>query len=178
MNLGVPVEDIHFATGQPSHHRIPLGLPIDDEIAPEMPAAAYTPSGVRFVPHALRTSAQTTRLGPFCRTAEASILLGEALELMSGSAYTNFINWNQSQSLDGSLQRLAMSLLYQAVNGWEECCGAIGICFRYLLPSIVIKVEAKCCQFPSRSTQKNMGVGQKRRLDGSEQRYPQSHHGH
>jgi hypothetical protein len=134
MNLGVPVEDIHFATGQPSHRRFPLGLPIDNEVVSEVSTVGYAlPSGVRFVPHESRASAQTTRLGPFCRTAEAALLLGETLELMSGSAYTNFINWNQLQSLDDSLQILAMSLLYQAVNGWEECCGAIGICLRYAL---------------------------------------------
>jgi hypothetical protein len=134
MNLGVPVEDIHLATGQPSHRKFPLELPMDDEVVSEIPLTSFTPSGVRFVPHELRVSAQTTRLGPFCRTAEASTLLGETLELMSGSAYTSFINWNQSNSLDDSLQRLAMSLLYQAVNGWEECCGAIGLCFRYVPP--------------------------------------------
>ena len=132
MNLGVPVEDIHLATGQPSHRRFSLELPMDDEV-PEIPPASYTPSGVRFVPHELRASAQTTRLGPFCRTAEAARLLGDTLELMSGSAYTNFINWNNSNVLDDSLQRLAMSLLYQAVNGWEECCGAIGVCFRSVI---------------------------------------------
>lgn len=137
MNLGVPVEDIHLATGQPSDRRFPLGLPMDDEVVSEIPSGSFTPSGVRFIAHELRASAQTTHLGPFCRTAEASTLLGETLELMSRSAYTNFINWNQSNSLDDSLQKLAMSLVYQAVNGWEECCGAIGICFRSVfLPNL------------------------------------------
>jgi hypothetical protein len=131
MNLGVAVEDIHFATGQPSHRALPLDLPMDDEVPQNNPRpTTFTPSGIRFVPHHLRASAQTTRLGPFCRTAEASTLLGETLELLSGSAYTNFINWNSSHALDDSLQKVAMSLLYQAVNGWEECCGAIGLCFR------------------------------------------------
>jgi hypothetical protein len=134
MNLGVPVEDIHLATGPPSHRKFPLDLPKDDEVASVVPAT-LTPSGVRFVPHELRASAQTTRLGPFCRAAEASVLLGDTLELMSGSAYTNFINWNQSNILDDSLQQLALSLLYQAVNGWEECCGAIGVCFRFVIPT-------------------------------------------
>ena len=133
MNLGVPVEDIHFGTGQPSQRRFPLDLPMDDEVVCHPATPAYTPSGVRLVPHDLRSSAQTTRLGPFCRTAEACSLLGDALELLSGSAYTNCINWNQSQSLDDSLQRLAMSLLNQALNGWEECCGAIGVCFRSVI---------------------------------------------
>lgn len=158
MNLGVPVEDIHFATGQPSQRRFPLDLPMDDEVVSETPAPAYTPSGVRFVPHELRASAQTTRLGPFCRTAEASTLLGKTLELLSGSAYTNFINWTQSQLLDDSLQRLAMSLLYQAINGWEECCGAIGVCFRYVASCRHSITAADVSQLPSHYSQENMGA--------------------
>ena len=137
MNLGVPVEDIHFATGQPSYRRAAFELPMDDEVVIQPPAATYTPSGVRFVPHGIRPSAQTTRFGPFCRTAESSVLLGDTLELMSESASTGFINWNQSKSVDDSLQNLAMSLLYQAVNGWEECCGAIGVCFRSVSSGIM-----------------------------------------
>lgn len=130
MNLGVPLEDIHLTTGQPSARRFPLELPMDPEVAQELPQFGRTPSGIRFVPHELRASAQTTRLGPFCRTAQAATLLGETLELLSGSASTNFINRTNSNALDESLQKLAMSLLQQAVNGWEECCGAIGVCFR------------------------------------------------
>jgi hypothetical protein len=37
----------------------------------------------------------------------------------------------KSRELDASLQTLAMSLMQLAVNGWEECCAAIGLALRY-----------------------------------------------
>jgi hypothetical protein len=47
------------------------------------------------------------------------------------SSYTNEMDEAKSRALDTSLQALAMNLMQLAVNGWEECCAAIGLTLRY-----------------------------------------------
>jgi hypothetical protein len=104
-----------------------MELPTDDEAHAQLPRPilARTTSGIS------SASKPTTRLGPFCRAAEASHLLGNVLDLVAKSAVSGEMDEEKSQKLDTSLQELAMTLLQQAVNGWEECCGAIGLCLRY-----------------------------------------------
>jgi hypothetical protein len=75
----------------------------------------------------------TTRLGPFCRAAEAAHLLGAVLGLIAESTYTYQIDVAKAQELDGQLRALGMLLMQQAVNGWDECCAAIGLCLRQVL---------------------------------------------
>lgn len=106
-----------------------MELPKDDEahIALPRPISDRTPSGISTATH------PTTRLGPFCRSAEASHSLGEVLNLVANSAVTGDMDEQKSRKIDTSLQELAMILLQQAVNGWEECCAAIGLCLRYLI---------------------------------------------
>lgn len=127
MNLGIDPGEIYLSTGFTKDGILDIDLPCDLEaVALERTAESnFTPSGVS-------TSTPTTRLGPFCRTAEASHLLGQVLELVANpSPDQSSREDKESKFLDGELQKLAMSLLQQATNGWEECCAAIGICFRY-----------------------------------------------
>lgn len=133
MNQCLPAEEIHLLLSS-SNDKIPsIELPVDDEAHVQFPRtiSARTTSGISIA------SQPTTRLGPFCRAAEASHLLGEVLGLVSQSAVSGQMNQRQSQKLDASLQELAMTLLQQAVNGWEECCAAIGLCLGcVLVPSL------------------------------------------
>jgi hypothetical protein len=103
-----------------------MELPIDEEARMSAPPSpkARTASGIA------TATRPTTRLGPFCRAAEACHLLGEVLGLVAESELSGQMNLTKSQRLDTSLQELAMSLLQEAINGWEECCGAIGLCLR------------------------------------------------
>jgi hypothetical protein len=104
-----------------------MELPVDDEAHTGMtrPITMRTISGIS------ATSRPTTRLGPFCRASDAAHLLGKVLDLVARSSYTNEMDEAKSIELDTSLQALAMNLMQLAVNGWEECCAAIGLTLRY-----------------------------------------------
>jgi hypothetical protein len=105
-----------------------MDLPTDDQaglIPP--PILTRTASGFS------ATRIPTTRLGPFCRAAEAAHLLGIALNLIAESTYTYQIDVAKAQELDEQLRGLAMILMQQAVNGWDECCAAIGLCLRQVV---------------------------------------------
>lgn len=147
MNLGASPEDIHFSAVFSNNYSQNLELPRDkkDLVQITIPKK-LTPSGVPI-------TNPTTELGPFCRAAEAAGLLGQVLELVSLSSGSDPISEQQSRSLDHSLQELAMSLLQQATNGWDECCAAIGICFRYFLISKILFLAyvliSKCDIFSS-----------------------------
>lgn len=118
MNLGISPEDVFLTTGMPSTSP-DLPLPSD-------PDEVYSP----FSPSAAQERSQPTRLGPFCRTAEASAILGHVLEFVSRTASSKKVDFELYAKLDKALQSIAMDLLQKATNGWEECCAAIGICFR------------------------------------------------
>ena len=103
-----------------------MELPVDDEAH----AGMNRPITMRTIYGISAASRPTTRLGPFCRASEAAHLLGKVLDLVARSSYTHEMDEDKAKALDGSLQALAMVLLKQAVNGWEECCAAIGLCLR------------------------------------------------
>jgi hypothetical protein len=125
LNLGLAPEEIHLSAGSPRDGRLQIDLPSDTEIPFDHSLPAIrTNSGI------IAAMRPTTRLGPFCRTAEAAALLGQTLYLVAESSYNELVDWETSAILDQSLQAVAMRLLQQAVNGWDECCAAIGICFR------------------------------------------------
>jgi hypothetical protein len=126
LNQILSPEEILLTVGSSSDGVPSMELPVDDEAHAGMnrPITMRTLSGVS------AAARPTTRLGPFCRAAEAAHLLGKVLDLVARSSYTNEMDERKSRVLDGSLQQLAMVLLQQAVNGWEECCAAIGLCLR------------------------------------------------
>jgi hypothetical protein len=129
MNLGVDPHDIHFATGVQEDSTLRLELPIDLEAE----AATEIKKGDHLIqtPSGLFANTKPTRLGPFCRTADATRLLGKILELVAQPALKiGELELEQCHTFDMSLRDLAMKLMQQATNGWEECCAAIGICFR------------------------------------------------
>jgi hypothetical protein len=47
----------------------------------------------------------------------------------------------KTREVDVSLQGLAMNLMKLAINGWEECCAAIGLTLRYSLCFVVATYE-------------------------------------
>ncbi len=117
MNLDVATKNIHWST---NYRLIPL--PTDNGVRNHIPITSIkTPSGVRAGP-------PTTQLGPFCRTAEATTILRQVLDFVSSPLLDNLHRQGEDVKLDESLQSLAMSLLQQATNGWEECCAAIALC--------------------------------------------------
>lgn len=121
MNQTLLTEEIYLLSGSSSDGMPWMELPTDDEAHTYLlsPVSTRTASGIS------AASQPTTRLGPFCRAAEAAHLLGKVLGLVAQSASSGEMNQHQSHKLDSSLQALAMTLLQQAVNGWEECCGAM-----------------------------------------------------
>jgi hypothetical protein len=126
MNLGVDPDEIYLLTGFMKDGILDIDLPNDPEVRfqAKIEDSKLTSSGIS-------TSTPPTRLGPFCRTAEASQLLGKVLEFITSSSLHKSENSDQdSRFLDSELQKLAMALLQEAINGWEQCCAAIGICFR------------------------------------------------
>jgi hypothetical protein len=128
MNLGVDPVNIHLLTGLRSDGNLHIELPLDLEATLQInkcDPSAQTPSGIS-------AGTQPTKLGPFCRTAEATQLLGRVLEFIAQSSYAiGGFEMQDYEALDSSLQKLIMALLQQATNGWEECCAAIGVCFRF-----------------------------------------------
>jgi hypothetical protein len=110
-----------------------MELPVDDEAH----AGLVRPITMRTISGISAASRPTTRLGPFCRASEAAHLLGKVLDLVARSSYTNEMDEAKSRELDASLQALAMSLMQLAVNGWEECCAAIGLALRYGLIEVM-----------------------------------------
>lgn len=131
MNLGVDQHDIHFSTGAQGDKNLRLELPFDLEA--EAAAVVEIKKGDPSVqtPSGIFANTKPTRLGPFCRTADATRLLGGVLELVAQPTHTiGELELDQFHTFDMSLQGLAMGLMQQATNGWEECCAAIGVCFR------------------------------------------------
>jgi hypothetical protein len=127
LNQILSPEEIQLAVGSSSDGIPSMELPADDEAHTGMnrPITMRTISGVS------AASRPTTRLGPFCRASEAAALLGKVLDLVARSSYTNEMDEAKARELDVSLQGLAMNLMKLAVNGWEECCAAIGLTLRY-----------------------------------------------
>lgn len=101
-----------------------MELPTDDETGLPPPISMRTTSGVS------ASNQPTTRLGPFCRASEAGHLLGQVLDLVAESSHTGTVDEVRSRVLDQNLQKLAVVLFQRAINGWEECCAAIGLCLR------------------------------------------------
>jgi hypothetical protein len=125
MSLGVSLTEIHLSAHVPNSGLLYMDIPRDDEMCAETRATpGLTNCGIVHSPR------PTTRLGPFCRAIEAARLLGECQDLIAKSASSSLIDKNRSNNLDKSLHILAMSLFQQSVNGWEECCAAIGLCLR------------------------------------------------
>jgi hypothetical protein len=135
LNQILSPEEIQLTVGSSSDGVPSMELPVDDEAHSGMnrPITMRTISGIS------AASQPTTRLGPFCRASEAASLLGKVLDLVARSSYTLEMDEVKSRELDVALQALAMNLMQLAVNGWEECCAAIGLTLRYFFASM-----AKC----------------------------------
>ena len=133
LNQILSPEEIQLAVGSSSDGVPSMELPVDDEAHTGMnrPITMRTISGIS------AASRPTTRLGPFCRASEAAALLGKVLDLVARSSYTNEMDEAKTREIDISLQGLAMNLMKLAINGWEECCAAIGLTLRYS-PCLVV----------------------------------------
>ncbi|RDW77758.1 hypothetical protein BP6252_05811 [Coleophoma cylindrospora] len=127
MNLGVPPEEVHLVADSLILRNLHLELPNDDE--------EYQGAGIQFpcTPSGMAIRQPTTLLGPFCRTAQAADLLGRVLELVVRSTIAGRFDHAVWMPLDKKLHELALSLLQQAINGWEECCASIAVCLSALL---------------------------------------------
>ncbi|TAQ90820.1 hypothetical protein B7494_g878 [Chlorociboria aeruginascens] len=127
INLGALPEDIFFSAGRPSSMYTHVELPTDNT----MPKTATLP--VPRTPSGVISGLPATRFGPFCRCARSAYLLGQTLEFIELSSVRTSVDENEVATLDSSLQDLGMDLVRYAVNGWEECCAAIGLCFSSIL---------------------------------------------
>lgn len=126
MNQDFSPEEIHLLVGSPSDGVPAMELPVDEEAQAGLPP----PISMRTTSGISASHQPTTRLGPFCRAAEAGHLLGQVLDLVSQSSYTGDMNSDKARALDHAMQSFAMVLVQQAINGWEECCAAIGLILR------------------------------------------------
>jgi hypothetical protein len=124
LNQGLAADEIQLLVGTSSDGVPSIELPTDDEAFLPPPISMRTTSGFS------ASNRPTTRLGPFCRAAEAGHLLGQVLDVVAESSHTNQMNEIKSRALDDSLRKLADVLFQRAINGWEECCAAIGLCLR------------------------------------------------
>jgi hypothetical protein len=113
MSLIGSTDDINI-----SHYSIPI--PSDpDERGKASGDFKKTPSGVP-IRHA------QTIMGPFCRSAQAAVMVGQVLRVRLG-ALDRVLNEDHIASLDHSIQTLTFDLLEYAAHGWEEACSAIGL---------------------------------------------------
>lgn len=124
LNQGLAADEIQLLVGTLSDGVPSIELPTDDEEFLPPPISMRTTSGFS------ASNQPTTRLGPFCRAAEAGHLLGQVLDVVAESSHTNQMNEARCRELDDCLRRLAVVLFQRAINGWEECCAAIGLCLR------------------------------------------------
>src|SRR6187402_1330752 len=134
MNQGLPPDEVQLLVGI-SNDGIPsMELPVDEEAQSGLPP----PISMRTTSGISASHQPTTRLGPFCRAAEAGHLLGQVLTLVGQASYTCQMDLGKAQDLDSAMQSFGMTLVQQAINGWEECCAAIGLCLRYKFPRLSI----------------------------------------
>ncbi len=117
-------DEIQLLIGTSSDGVPSMELPTDDEAGLPPPISMRTTSGIA------ASNQPTTRLGPFCRASEAGHLLGQVLDLVAESSHTYQMHETRSRALDKNLQDLAVILFQRAINGWEECCAAIGLCLK------------------------------------------------
>ncbi|KAF8848991.1 hypothetical protein BDZ45DRAFT_753246 [Acephala macrosclerotiorum] len=127
LNQGLAADEIQLLVGTSSDGVPSMELPTDDEAGLPPPISMRTTSGIS------ASNQPTTRLGPFCRASEAGHFLGQVIDLVAESSHTGQMNEEKSRALDSSLRVLAGSLFQRAINGWEECCAAIGLCLSALV---------------------------------------------
>ncbi|KAH6719631.1 hypothetical protein BKA61DRAFT_569336 [Leptodontidium sp. MPI-SDFR-AT-0119] len=124
LNQDLSPDEIHLLVGSWSDGVPAMELPVDEEALSGLPP----PISMRTTSGISASHQPTTRLGPFCRAAEAGHLLGQVLDLIAQSSYTREMDFGKARALDHAMQSFAMVLVQQAINGWEECCAAIGLC--------------------------------------------------
>ncbi|KAK2630098.1 hypothetical protein QTJ16_000918 [Diplocarpon rosae] len=129
MNQDLPPDEIHLLVGSWSDGVPSMELPVDEEALQGLPP----PISMRTTSGISASHQPTTRLGPFCRAAEAGHLLGQVLDIIAHSSYSREVDFEKSRALDHAMQSFAMVLVQQAINGWEECCAAIGLCLSAMI---------------------------------------------
>ena len=128
LNQDLSPDEIHLLVGSWSDGVPAMELPVDEEAQSGLPP----PISMRTTSGISASHQPTTRLGPFCRAAEAGHLLGQVLDLIAQSSYSREMDFEKARALDHAMQSFAMVLVQQAINGWEECCAAIGLCLRFV----------------------------------------------
>ncbi|KAL2074645.1 hypothetical protein VTL71DRAFT_8424 [Oculimacula yallundae] len=124
MNQDLSPDEIHLLVGSWNDGVPAMELPVDEEAQSGLPP----PISMRTTSGISASHQPTTRLGPFCRAAEAGHFLGQVLDLIAQSSCTREMDFEKARALDHAMQSFAMVLVQQAINGWEECCAAIGLC--------------------------------------------------
>ncbi len=128
MNQDLSPDEIHLIVGSWKDGIPSMELPVDEEAHSGLPP----PISMRTTSGISASHQPTTRLGPFCRAAEAGHLLGQVLDLVAHSSYNREMDLGKARALDHAMQSFAMVLVQQAINGWEECCAAIGLVLRFI----------------------------------------------
>lgn len=119
MNLLGPREDIIVTES-------PISIPSDPiEWATMGQNLKMTDIGVR-------SSHSPALLGPFCRSAQASVMVRDVLLELS-EPRDKHRDYEVMASLDRSLHELTFELLNNAKNGWEDACSAIALCISSII---------------------------------------------
>jgi hypothetical protein len=115
MSLGLPADEIHFATGASNHKLFNLPLPTEEMGMTSDPTLTmgYFLDPVHLEPRKI--------LSPFVAAAIAATLLGQVLETKDNRDLEAFTR------LDTALQALAMDLILQAGEVCDKSCAAISM---------------------------------------------------
>ncbi len=119
MNLCTPSREVHLAISQNI-----LDLPSDYNLWSQDSSLNSTPSSES-------SDYPQPNMSQFHLLARAANLLGKLLEHIAlPRAKDRRLDLDEAMRLDDALRGLEKSLLFQATNGWEECCAAIALSIR------------------------------------------------
>ena len=95
LNQDLSPDEIHLLVGSWSDGVPAMELPVDEEAQSGLPP----PISMRTTSGISASHQPTTRLGPFCRAAEAGHLLGQVLDLIAQSSYSREMDFEKARAL-------------------------------------------------------------------------------
>ena len=119
LNQDLSPDEIHLLVGSWSDGVPAMELPVDEEAQSGLPP----PISMRTTSGISASHQPTTRLGPFCRAAEAGHLLGQVLDLIAQSSYSREMDFEKARALDHAMQSFAMVLVQQNSNSVSSFWG-------------------------------------------------------
>ncbi|CZT50577.1 uncharacterized protein RSE6_11588 [Rhynchosporium secalis] len=104
LNQDLSPDKTHPLVGSGSDIVPAMELPVNNEAISRMPP----PISMRTASGISASHQPATRLGPYCRAAEAGHILGQVLDLIAQSSYTQKLDLDKLRALDHAMQSFAM----------------------------------------------------------------------